>query len=305
MDDNIPAWRRRLPGWDGLRVRAGVWHWDLDAALADGLRTGDPLGDHAGPALVEMGSLKVISDGSLNSRTACCFDPYEGSDGPDAHGVLNVPPEELHLLMKRATDAGLTCAIHAIGDRANALALDAFEVTGARGSIEHAQLVRWSDVERFAAGRVTASVQPEHAMDDRDVAEDLWPDRTDRAFPLAALAAAGVPLALGSDAPVARLDPWFAIASAVTRTRGGREPWHPEQALTLEQALAASTAGQGVTPREGGPADLVVLDGDVPGLGAHQDYLVQPADPSDVSEALRTMPVAGTLLAGEWTHRVL
>ncbi|WP_307815842.1 amidohydrolase [Myceligenerans indicum] len=314
MDDNVGAWRRRVPSWDGLRVRAGVWYWDLDAALAEGLRTGDPLsgpdgrapaGELTGRPLVEMGSLKVISDGSLNSRTACCFDPYEGSDGPDAHGVLNVPPEDLHLLMKRATDAGLTCAIHAIGDRANSLALDAFEATGARGSIEHAQLVRWSDVERFAAGRVTASVQPEHAMDDRDVAEGLWPDRTDRAFPLATLAAAGVPLALGSDAPVARLDPWFAIASAVTRSRGGREPWHPEQVLTVEQALAASTAGHGVAPGEGGPADLVVLDGDVPGLGSHADYLVQPADPSDVSEALRTMPVAGTVLGGEWTHRVL
>lgn len=320
MDDNIGSWRRRVPSWDGLRVRAGVWYWDLDAALAEGWRTGDLLtgpgeatpadlgrggAAPARPGLVEMGSLKVISDGSLNSRTACCFDPYAGSDGPDAHGMLNVPPDELHLLMKRATDGGLTCAIHAIGDRANAHALDAFEVTGARGSIEHAQLVRWSDVERFAAGSVTASVQPEHAMDDRDVAEGLWPDRTDRAFPLATLAAAGVPLTLGSDAPVARLDPWFAIASAVTRSRGGRTPWHPEQVLTVEQALGASTDGRGVTPCAGGPADLVVLDGEMPGLAAHQDYLVQPADPSDVSEALRTMPVAGTLLGGEWTHRAL
>src|SRR5690606_13357398 len=136
---------------NGLRVRAGVWYWDLEAALAEGLRTGDPLGGD----LVEMGSLKVISDGSLNSRTACCFEPYGTADdapeGANLRGQLNVATEDLQLLMKRATDAGLTCAIHAIGDRANALALDAFDITGARGSIEHAQLVRWNDVERFAA----------------------------------------------------------------------------------------------------------------------------------------------------------
>ncbi|GAA1863098.1 amidohydrolase [Myceligenerans crystallogenes] len=334
-DDNVTAWRRRAAGWDGLRVRAGVWHRDLEAALADGLRTGDRLG---GSPLVELGSLKVISDGSLNSRTACCFDPYgvpaaaAGSGagqapgvvvhGPDdaARGVLNLPAGELRRLMARATDAGLTCAIHAIGDRANALALDAFERTGARGSIEHAQLVRWDDVARFAALGVTASVQPEHAMDDRDVAEVLWPARTDRAFPLARLAAAGVTLTLGSDAPVAPLDPWHAIASAVTRTRGGRDPWHAEQALSFGQALAASSGGHGITPRTGGRADLAILDADLPQVApadpavpgaartrgaAGPGHPGDTADPAALSERLRGMPVAGTLLAGEWTHRSL
>ena len=109
----------------------------------------------------------------------------------------------------------MTPAVHAIGDRANARVLDAFEAVGCSGSIEHAQLLRREDVARFAALGVVASVQPEHAMDDRDVADRYWAGRTDRAFMLAELAAAGVELALGSDAPVAPIDPWVAISAAV------------------------------------------------------------------------------------------
>lgn len=282
--DNLAVWRRRAGfGWDGLRVRAAVWPEHLDAVLAGGLRTGDLL---AGNPLLTQGPLKVISDGSLNTRTAYCFEPYAGTH---EHGLLNVPTDELVPLMERAAAAGLDCAIHAIGDRANALALDAFEASGAHGSVEHAQLLRRQDVARFAAAGITASVQPEHAMDDRDVADELWPGRTDRAFPLAELVAAGVTLAFGSDAPVAPLDPWFAIASAVTRSRDGREPWHAEHALTLEQALAASTGGRGVAPQVGAPADLAVLDADL-------DALVVGSD------ALRGMEVAATLVAGHWTH---
>src|SRR5690606_36175563 len=113
---------------------------------------------------------------------------------------------------------------------------------------------------RFAALGVTASVQPEHAMDDRDIAEELWGDRTERAFPLADLRRAGVPLALGSDAPVAPLDPWAAVAAAVTRSRDGREPWHPEQSLDLRTALEASVGGRSFDLGPGAPADLAVLD---------------------------------------------
>lgn len=301
--DNLTVWRRRAArGWAGLRVRAAVWPEHLDAVLAQGLRTGDVL---AGNPLLTQGPVKVISDGSLNTRTAYCFEPYAGSR---EHGTLNVPTEELVPLMARATRAGLDCAIHAIGDRANALALDAFAATGARGSVEHAQLLRPQDVARFAALGVTASVQPEHAMDDRDVAERLWHARTDRAFPLAELAAAGVTLTLGSDAPVAPLDPWFAVASAVTRSRDGRAPWHPEHALTLTQALAASTGGRGVRPREGGPADLAVLDADLEALDAALGEAAAGGDPQDVVglvAALRDLPVAATLVAGNFTLRDL
>lgn len=170
---------------------------------------------------------------------------------------------------------------------ANTQALDAFERVGCPGSVEHAQLLRWVDVERFARLGVVASVQPEHAMDDRDVADEQWVGRTDRAFALETLAAAGVRLALGSDAPVAPLDPWVAIGAAVSRSRGGRAPWHPEQRVPAAVALAASTDGRDAVTL-GSRADLVVLDA---------DPLSAPVD------ALRAMPVAATLLGGRFTHR--
>ncbi|WP_369369608.1 amidohydrolase [Promicromonospora sp. Populi] len=290
ITDNLSVWRRRFgAGFDALRVRAGVWTPWLDDVLAASLRSGDVLPGSGG--LLEQGPFKVVTDGSLNTRTAYCHAPYPGLTGADAHGILSVPPDELVPLMKRAHDGGLQCAIHAIGDHANALALDAFAATGARGSVEHAQLLDDTDLARFAALGVVASVQPEHAMDDRDIADRHWAGRTGRAFPYGSLADAGAVLALGSDAPVAPLDPWFAIAAAVSRSRDGRAAWHPEQRIGLRTALEASTDARGLFPTAGAPADLAVLDADPLTIGAED------------AGALREMPVAGTLLAGRWTHR--
>lgn len=289
---NRDDWARRAAnGLDALRVRFGVYTQHLERAADAGLRTGDPVEGTAG--LVRVGGYKVITDGSLNTRTAWCVDPYPGL-GADEHpyGVANVPYEELVPHLRRAGGIGLDPAVHAIGDRANERALDALEAvqpSGWRGraTIEHAQLLRHEDVARFARLGIVASVQPEHAMDDRDVADRYWAGRTDRAFMLRDLAAAGVELALGSDAPVATLDPWVAIAAAVGRTRDGREPWHPEQAVDVRVALAASTDGAGAEVREGMSADLAVVE----------------LDPAAASvDDLRRMPVALTLLGGRITH---
>jgi len=285
IDDNLRTWTRRIAaGTDVLRVAAAVWPDHLDGAVARGLGTGDVVPGTGG--LLTMGPLKVISDGSLNTRTAFCHDPYPGLEGaPEAYGLLTVRPDELVRLMATAHRHGIASAIHAIGDAANSLVLDAFEATGARGSVEHAQLLRDGDAERFARLGVVASVQPEHALDDRDVADRYWPGRTERAFPVGTLLRAGATLALGSDAPVAPLDPWLAIAAAVHRSRDDRDPWHPEQRIGLADALDASTGGR-AAPRAGDRADLVVVD----------------VDPSAADAAtLRTMPVAGTLLGGRWT----
>jgi predicted amidohydrolase YtcJ len=285
----LAAWRRRIAaGNRSLRVACGVWTSALDEAIAAGRRTGDVVDGTGG--LLEMGPFKVITDGSLNSRTAFCHDLYPGTD---SHGLLLVPPQELTPLLARAHGAGLTCAVHAIGDHANSLALDAFTATSARGSIEHAQLLSTSDIGRFAELGVVASVQPEHAMDDRDVADQLWDGRTDRAFMLRSLLDAGARIALGSDAPVAPLDPWLSIAAAVTRARDDRPSWHPVQQISVAEALAASVRGGGkaggvASVAAGAPADLVVLDAD--------PYTADPV-------TLRNLPVAATMLAGHWTYR--
>ncbi|WP_062520395.1 amidohydrolase [Demequina silvatica] len=280
--DTVEQWSARIAaGVDALRVSAGFYPDLLDARIAAGARTGLAVAGTRG--LLTHGPLKVITDGSLNTRTAHCVDPY-----PDGGvGMQNVDAAALTALMSSATAAGIDCAIHAIGDAANTIALDAFAASGARGTVEHAQLLADSDAARFAVLGVVASVQPEHALDDRDVADELWAGRTGRAFPLRALLDAGARVVLGSDAPVAPLDPWIAIGAAVHRTREHRPAWHGEHALTVDEAIASSTRTK-VAPGE--VADLAVLDDD--------PWTAGP-------DALRALPVALTLVGGRVTHASL
>jgi predicted amidohydrolase YtcJ len=283
MTWNRDAWLRRVAGgFESFRVDAGVYPQDLDRAVAAGMRTGLEVAGGAG--LLRVGPLKVLIDGSLNTRTAYCVDPYPHG----GHGLLTVSEAELLNLLVRARESGFVPAVHAIGDAANEAALDAFAAAGITGRIEHAQFVRGRDFARFGELGLTASVQPAHALDDRDAADANWAGRTDRAFPLRSLLAAGATLALGSDAPVAALEPWTAMSAATARAgQDGREPWHPEQALTRREALTASTRGRGRI-REGDPADLAVLD----------------VDPLAVPDAVfAAMPVSATLVAGRFTFR--
>ncbi len=284
---NADAWPRRVAaGFAAHRVEFAIYPFDLERAIRAGLRTGEPH-DHpgapdAGRGLIHVGPLKIISDGSLGTRTAACSHSYPGD--PENFGVLTVPPADLTELLTVATGSGLAVAVHAIGDRAVTGALDAFTVSGAVGTIEHAQLVRHADLARFARLGVVASVQPQHALDDRDLVGHHWARQTSIGYPLGALRDAGVELRFGSDAPVAPLDPWQGISAAVTRTDDEREPWHPEERLTREQALQASVR---TSLRPGEPADIALC-----GL----DPLV--ASGSD----LRGMPIVATLLSGRLTH---
>lgn len=278
---NADAWARRVAGGFGAqRVEFAVYPADRQRAIAAGLRTGERLLGTDG--LVGMGPLKVITDGSLGTRTAACSHPYPGDDSD--HGVMNVSAEDLVELLTLAAGSGLQVALHAIGDRAVSSALNAVTATGATGTIEHAQLVRHADLARIARLGLAASVQPQHALDDRDLVDGYWAAQTAVGYPMASLLRAGAELRLGSDAPVAALDPWQAIAASVLRTDDEREAWHPEERLSLDEALGASVRS---TVRPGEVADLALCG----------------ADPQTASASeLRRMPVLMTLLGGRVTH---
>lgn len=295
FENSFLDWPARIAaGADSLRVRTSVYPHQLDQVVAQNLRSGDPL--TGGAALAVMGPLKIISDGSLGSRTAWTHQPY--SDGPATPehpcGQSNYTASELPSLLARAKGAGLEVALHAIGDRASSVAVDAFAATGARGSIEHAQMIADSDVQRMAALGVWASVQPAHLLDDRDLTERVWRDRTQLCFPFATMRRAGVELRLGSDAPVAILDPWLAIATAVHRSGDERPAWHPEQSLTAREALAASVDGRRLAAGE--PGDVVLLD---------RDPVAVSDEASVDAAALRALRSSLTLCDGRVTHRAL
>ncbi len=277
--DTVADWTRR--GAPSARISCVIARYLLDQAIERGHRTGDVLPDSGG--LLTVGPFKLFVDGALNTRTAYCHEPYpEG----DSLGMLELPPEELVPLMRRASSHGLVPAVHAIGDQANKIALDAFAELGCAGRIEHAQLLSAEDIPRFAELGVVAAVQPAHQPDDRDVADRHWHGRTSRAFPYRSLLDSGAVLEIGSDAPVAPLDPWDGIASAVARTDDDRPAWHPEQAIPLPDALAAASGG-----RRG------IAVGDV------ADLMITAADPSTLSASdLRALPVTATILAGHPTH---
>ncbi len=281
---NPERWRRRADrGADPVRVRCGVHPADLDRAIGDGLRSGAPVTPD-GSATV--GPVKVITDGSLGTRTAACSQPYPHG----GRGELTVPPAELRAVLAAAAAAGLECAVHAIGDVAVSHALDAFAATGAQGTIEHVQLVAHADLARFGRSGIDASVQPAHALDDRELADREWALQTAMIYPLRALAAAGAGLRFGSDAPVADADPWAGIAAAVHRRRAGEPAWHPEQTVDAVTALAAAGAGGTRNPSTvsvGAPADLALIGADPAACDA---------------ERLARMPVLATLLAGRVTH---
>jgi predicted amidohydrolase YtcJ len=233
--------RMRDRGELGLRVHVGLSFARADEWIARGARTGD------GDDWVRIGPLKIFTDGALGSQTAALEEPYEGTDD---RGVLTIDPAALNDVVARCAAAGIAVAIHAIGDRAVHVALDAIAPTRAtaphlRQKIEHIQLVREDDLGRFGELGIVASMQPIHATSDRDLADRYWgPRRTPRAYPWRAIRDRRGVLAFGSDAPVEPIDPLLGIHAAVTRMRPqDSAPWHPEQAITLDEALAAYSRG--------------------------------------------------------------
>ena len=280
----------RIHETDGLTLR--VWQ-SLPAEhvgrLAElGLRS------RIGDDFLRLGYLKTFMDGTLGSQTAWML---------DGSGICITSGDELAEVVRVAAAAGWPVAVHAIGDRANREALEAFAATrdvwqplGLRQRIEHAQCLDPADLPRFAELGVTCSVQFSHAPSDRDLAERFWGDRLDGTYAFGSLLASGAVVANGSDAPVEELDPVAGIAAGVLRTIDDRPGWRRDDAVTVEQALHASTVAPawlaGDERRRGKLlpgflADLVVLD---------RDPVTIPA------EELREMQVVATMVGGRWVH---
>ncbi len=242
-----------------------------------------------GSPLLRIGYLKAFMDGTLGSGTASML---------DGSGVELTSGEQLAELVLAGAEAGFPVAVHAIGDRANREALDAFERTRPvwaarrlRQRVEHAQLLAAADLPRFAQLGVACSVQFSHAPSDRDLADRFWAGKTEGAYAYRSLWDSGAVVANGSDAPIEELDPLAGIRAAVRRTIDARAGWHPEQALTVEQAFAASTVTPAwLTGEERSRGRLL------PGYAA--DLVVLDRDPWDDLEA----EVVATMVAGRWVH---
>lgn len=257
--DAVPDWQRRsahapLP----VRIDTTVYPSHLEHAITRGLATDAVVpGTHR---LVRAGHLKLFTDGSLNSGTALCHEHLpDGTPGVSGHAAMT--PAALRAAVEEAWTHGIAPAIHAIGDLAVQVALDTIEAVGCAARIEHAQLVATADLPRFRRPDLVVGVQPAHCTDDRDVTDIAWADRGHRAYPLASLVAAGARLEFGSDAPVSPLDPWAAIAAAVTRTADDRPSWHPEQCLDRATALAAGARGR-TAITVGMVADIALVEAD-------------------------------------------
>src|SRR5207247_930756 len=207
-------------------------------------------------------------------------------------GILTIDRAEIIDAVARAANAGIAVAIHAIGDRAVHLALDAIEPTRAsapqlRQKVEHVQLVREDDLGRFAKLGVIASMQPIHATSDRDLADRYWgPQRIKRAYPWRTFLASGVVLAFGSDAPVEPIDPLLGIHAAVARRRpNDAAAWTPEQRLTVDEALAGYASGAAYALGREHEAGTLML-------GDHGADVVKVEIPGEGDETRSWMPPA-------------
>ncbi len=284
-----------------LRISCNLEATHLDTIIELGLQSG------FGDEWVRFGHVKLFSDGSLGARTAWMLAPYEND--PANTGMFLTPPAEMTRLIQKAHRHGVAISIHAIGDRANRTVLDIFDEVLAAGSdappliphrIEHVQTIQPQDQPRLAKLGVTASVQPIHCTDDIPNTDRLWGDRGRNAYPFRNLLDTGAVLAFGSDAPVASPNPWWGIQAAVTRQRSDGSPaggWHPEQRLSVKEAVRAYTLGPAAAIGQahqqgrlapGYLADLILLDRDI--------FAIPPAQLPETRVLL-------TLLGGDIVHR--
>ena len=231
-------------------------------------------------------SLKFYADGSLGSRSAALLEPY--SDAPDTSGFLTVKEENLLPVLEEALRKGIQCETHAIGDRGNRFILDEYEkalkavpvnqrkIADPRWRVEHSQIVNPLDIPRFKKLGIIPSMQPSHAIGDLHFAPArLGIKRLEGAYAWNSFIKSGVVVPGGSDAPVERGEPMIEFYAAVARKdlKGfSGEGWHPEEAVSRDQALKMFTIWAAYAAFEeklrgsievGKLADLTVLSADI------------------------------------------
>ncbi|HOX19327.1 MAG TPA: amidohydrolase [Gemmatimonadales bacterium] len=266
------------------------WRWVADTVARIG----------PGDDWLRIDGVKGYMDGSLGSTTALLFSPY--LDAPDTRGLETTPLDSMRRWVQAADSASLQVAIHAIGDRANAMLLDVFDSVSAtngprdrRFRIEHAQHLRPEDITRIARMNVIPSMQPYHVIDDgRWAAKRIDSTLLQTTYAFRDLIDQGAHLEFGSDWTVAPLDPLLGVYAAVTRrTLDDKNPggWFAAQKVTVEEALRAYTSenaygvfaeGRRGVLKPGARADLVLLDRDITAI-----------DPVDIPQTQVLATVAG------------
>jgi predicted amidohydrolase YtcJ len=254
---------------------------------------------------LKTGALKAFLDGSLGSRTAALFAPY--SDAPGTSGLLHMDVAQLAPMAIERDRAGFQLAFHAIGDRANHVALDTFAAVVAangprdrRDRVEHAQVVASDDFARFGSLDIVASMQPSHLLDDERWASDrLGPDRSRGAYAWRTMQQHGVHLAFGTDHPVEPLNPLRGIYACITRELPqGSASWQPQESLPLKGCLRAYTVGSAHAEFEEKRKGTIV-----PGMLA--DLVVYPVDLNQIpARDLLTTKVKMTIAGGRIVYSV-
>jgi predicted amidohydrolase YtcJ len=230
---------------------------------------------------LRTGALKAFTDGALGSRTAAMLAPY--SDDPSTSGILTNDPDKLRAMAIERDKAGFQLNFHAIGDRANRVALDVFAAVAKtngprdrRDRVEHAQILAPEDLPRFAQLKVIASMQPSHETTDmRWAGLRIGPDRSKSAYAWASLQKSGARLAFGTDYPVEPLNPMRGLYACVTRELPDGGPaggWQPQEKISLDDCIRAYTSGSAYAQFEEGKkgelkageyADFIVLSDDL------------------------------------------
>jgi predicted amidohydrolase YtcJ len=228
--------------------------------------------------------------------------PY--SDDPATSGIMAMGEEKLRAMALERDKLGFQIAFHAIGDKANRVALDVFEsverVNGARDRrdrVEHAQVLAVEDLPRFAKLKVIASMQPSHEMNDLRWAEQrLGPERSKGAYAWSSLEKSGARLAFGTDYPVEPVNPLRGLYACVTREAAEGGPaggWEPQEKISLEDCLRAYTSGSAYAQfEEGKKGELKV--------GEYADFLILSQDitKATAKEILNTK-VVQTVVGGK------